>query len=383
MLDWREILAVEEPGVRRRFGDMCAGVTLHRQGRSLIALMPDGGFRCLSTGFFNGGYTDSPQAVVNTTSLGGDVEWEMMGLPREVHDECTAMCIAKIGLDTSRTVGLGTAANMDNAYLVNGEADDGTPVSVVMTGGVRGNGGRAGDPAGFDEIERYHHREGTIVTIAVIDAVLSDSALLDAVSLATQAKSCILQELMARSLYSRGYATGSGTDQVVVVCRSGPSGTPVGSVRMDSDIGRELCLCVREALLGTFDLQSGMTAETQCDPFVTLSRLGVDMSRIRDEIRFGATMSSLLKAEGILRRDARLTAMTLLAAHLDDEVRNGCISTGDALSFVKDHIGGALLAGIRTDPVLDLRLERTEDIAHHMSLVTAILIQHTARGLMA
>ena len=151
MLEWSDVFEAEEQGERIKRADMCAGIEVFRQNRSLIIMPPDGDFKCISTGFCNGGFVDSPAAIVNTTSEGGILEYRTMGNSREYHDHCTRLYLNKLGLDPYRTVALGTAAHMDNAAFADGCTSDGIRVSVAMTGGIRGNGGRAGDPATFDE----------------------------------------------------------------------------------------------------------------------------------------------------------------------------------------------------------------------------------------
>ena len=90
---------------------------------------------------------------------------------------------------------------------------------------------------------------------------------------ATQAKSSVLQELMARSLYSKGVATGSGTDQVGIAClaRADDLVTAAGP---STDIGDTVARCVRQALFEALDAQSGMNLRSQCDPYVAMSASG-------------------------------------------------------------------------------------------------------------
>ena len=102
MITWQEIIEAEEPGERIHYGSLCAGIEVYRQSRSLLVIPPDDGFRVMCTGYCNGGFVESPEAVVNTTGFGGDLEMTMMPEPLEVHNECSRMHFSKLGLDPDR-----------------------------------------------------------------------------------------------------------------------------------------------------------------------------------------------------------------------------------------------------------------------------------------
>ena len=55
MISWREYIEAEDTSSRREYGRMCSGITLLRQGRALLAMLPNENFRVLSSGFTNGG----------------------------------------------------------------------------------------------------------------------------------------------------------------------------------------------------------------------------------------------------------------------------------------------------------------------------------------
>ena len=61
---------------------------------------------------------------------------------------------------------------------------------------------------------------GTINIILYIDGDLAEPLLARALVTCTEAKTAALQELQAGSHYSMGIATGSGTDQTIVVANS-------------------------------------------------------------------------------------------------------------------------------------------------------------------
>jgi adenosylcobinamide hydrolase len=75
-----------------------------------------------------------------------------------------------------------------------------------------------GDPAAYEE------KPGTINIIVLINHPLTDAALVEAVGMATEAKSRALFEANVKSTVSEKIATGTGTDCIVVAC---PNGTPL------------------------------------------------------------------------------------------------------------------------------------------------------------
>lgn len=376
MLTWEQVIEAEDTTNRREYGSMCSGISVLRQGRALILLMPNDGFRVLSSGFTNGGFVDSPKAVVNITSMGGKLEYLCMKGGLDTYDSINKAYAEKLGLDPERTVFQGTAANMDNAAIVNGNAPDGTRISFAVTAGIRHNGGRVGDPAHYDEAEaRYDSRSGTIITLMSVDAKLSDSAMFQIMLLVTEAKSCVIQELQARSLYSHGIATGSGTDQITVISNT-ESQTVIDNVQRDSEFAKSVVQLMKEALREAFDRQSGMTPKAQWDPLVLMSRFNMDA--IRDEIRFPATMDELLAALQEIREDPYLTTMVSAIMNIADDVRNGLVSEQEGVKAAMAICEGAVLDEI-TDPVERLRLDDSETVIDLLSYVSALKLMEVVR----
>lgn len=369
MITWEDVMEVEIPGERRLYGTMCSGITVHRQGRALIVKLPNDFFRALSSGFTNGGFVESPQAVMNISGIGGKVEYTCMVGGLSTFDEMNRRYASKLGLDPMRTVFQGTAANMDNASVVNMQTGSGIDVSLAITGGISHNGGRAGDPTTYDESrDTGNTKSGTIISIMAIDAELSDSAMLEAMLLATEAKSCVIQELQARSHYSYGIATGSGTDQVTIIMnRSSPH--KVDRILKSSDLAITIAECLAAGLRDTFDRQAGMNPVTQWDPLVLMERYQIDM--IREEIRFPARMEELLSSLEVLRKDPHSTAMVSVMLNIADDVRNGLIPEEDGMELARticeDHV-----IRRRTDPVERLRIDNQESVIDLLSYVCAL-----------
>lgn len=349
-ITWKDIISAEEKGERRLVHRFSSGISVHRQNRSLIIIPPSKDWRALSSGNYNGGFMSSPTAIFNTTSIGGQAEYDMMGEPREVHDDYSIRCARSIDLEPDSVMGLGTAAHMDNAAI--GSFDiDGIEVSAVITAGIRGNGGRAGDPAKYDEMKKYTSCNGTIVIVLIIDADLSDSALIGSMMTVTEAKSHVIKKLMARSLYSTGIATGSGTDQVVVICNK-DSNKKVEFYRNSSDLARIIGECVENTLEEAFDKQTMMNSFTQCNPYVMLSRYNITEKSCHDEIRYPFMMKTLIEARDFISKDPKIAALVSSVLHIMDEMEWKMISEKEGTDSCRKILTGMLSGPSIKDPVL-------------------------------
>jgi len=378
-LDWKEILLTETKEERRLIRRFDCGVTVHRQNRSLIVIPPTMNWRAVSSGSFNGGFMSSPSAVFNTTSLGGHAQNDLMFKPREVHEKYSMMCAELVDLDPSTSIGLGTAAHMDNAAL-GSRLCDGIEVCATITGGIRGNGGRAGDPASYDEMERNMERSGTIVIILSIDASLSDDAMLGAMMTATEAKSKALLKVMGRSLYSTGIATGSGTDQVVVLCNKG-SDRKVSGHRNDSKLADAIRDCVEVTLAEALDRQSMMNSQTQCNPYVLISRYRIAEKDCHDEIVYPFTMRALRKGVEELSRDSRVAAVVSTALHVMDEVGWGLISKEVGDSACRQILISSLRGPSMDDPILRKRMRSLVEPVDLLRMFMAMLLFDRAHAM--
>ncbi len=376
-ITWKDIISAEKKEERRPIHKFLSGISVCRQNRSLIIIPPSEGWRALSSGNYNGGFMSSPTAVFNTTSIGGQAEYGMMGEPREVHNEYSIECARLIGLEPESVIGLGTAANMDNAAI--GSYDwHGIEISAVITGGIRGNGGRAGDPAAFDEMERNRSRNGTIVIILMIDANLSDSALMGSMMTATEAKSRVIQKLMARSLYSNGIATGSGTDQVAVLCNKG-SCTKIENYRNGSELAKTIMKCVEHTLTEALDKQTMMNLSTQCDPYVMMSRYNITEKSCHNEIRYPFTMKTLCDARDSISKDSKIATVVSAVLHIMDEMEWGLISKKEGIDSCRAIITVMMVGPSMNDPVLKKRFTCTDTPSEMLRLAIAMMLYDKAK----
>ena len=378
MLTWENIIESEVLTGRHEYGRLCSGITLLRQGRAMIAMLPHDGFRVLSSGFTNGGYVDSPLAVVNITSMGGKVEWSCMEGGLDTYDRVNYRYAEKLGLDPKRTVFHGTAAHMDNAAISEAVSADGIKVSFLVTAGIRHNGGRAGDPASYDEsASSYEEKPGTIITFMAIDADLSDGDMFRAMLIATEAKSCVIQELQAKSLYSTKIATGSGTDQVAVISNK-DSPNKISGMTRDSELAKTISQCMADALRKAFDKQTGMNPESQWDPILLMSRRKVDPMMIREEIRFPASYRELMDALNHLVADNFNNALLTALLNVADDIDAGLIEEKDGVDLAREFCEKLILDDF-DDPVVRLRLDDCSNMNELLSYVSALKLMDVVR----
>lgn len=113
------------------------------------------------------------------------------------------------GLAPTETAGMLTAARVADAGRCEAE-DSGIRVSTIVTAGLS-NPARAGSRR-----ERQSLFPGTINTIVIVEAAMTDSAMVNAVITATEAKTAALQDLRVQAGDGEGTATGTTTDAIII-----------------------------------------------------------------------------------------------------------------------------------------------------------------------
>lgn len=134
-------------------------------------------------------------------------------------------------------VGLMTAARLEQAQIATEEGAGATVAAIVTVG--------LSHPIAAGVTEAMPLRAGTINTILVVDARLTQAARVNAVITATEAKALVLAEAGVRAPHG-GLASGTGTDAVVVASTErGPSLEYAGPI---APIGAMLARAVRRTL---------------------------------------------------------------------------------------------------------------------------------------
>lgn len=301
----------------------------------------------VSSSNHNGGYRDDLEYIFNHSCV-REIE-ETNKLVMKGPDMETHFCALaeELELPVYHTTGLSTAARMKNRAVIT-LSHDSLEVTSIVTAGIDYNAGRAGDPAGFDEVVETMKTPpaGTINIILLINANLDPGALVRAMVTATEAKTAALQELLANSMYSEDLATGSGTDGVIVV------GNPASELKLyitgkhsilGELIGRSVKMAVKEAL----HRQSGMDIVRQASVEWQNKRYGITALKINECYRqlypdHPKTDKALEKQIHLMMNNNKIVAQVASVIHLIDQNRWGLIYD----STLSDT-GWSLLTGIR------------------------------------
>ena len=174
----------------------------------------------LSTGANGGGMRDDLTAVFNYCDCGtAGICQPMEGTNLLEHQRAVAR---RLGLDPDHTTGLDTAANLDNMVVITKRWKD-LQITAAVSGGADVNALCAGDPAFLTESDGSPCPvpPGTINIFLITDRALAPGAMTELMLTATEAKTAVLRDLMQGSSVSRELATGTGTDGMVIICKTG------------------------------------------------------------------------------------------------------------------------------------------------------------------
>ena len=320
--------------------DLPGGDYLHHYKKSLVLCFA-GPRDVLSTGPIGGGFRTDLQAVFNNDcNPGSGMSCELRADTYEEHMELLAL--EDLGLDPKHCTGIATAASMDNVAVKSMSYDDFT-VTAIVTGGVRVNASRVGDPAVWHEKAGISHSvtPGTINIILHIDAALSPGALTRALVTCTEAKTAALQELLAPSRYSNGIATGSGTDGTILIANP-KSSTYLTNAGKHCKLGEYIGKTVKEAVKEALNLQSGLNPDFQHDIRNRMDRFGITEDTLWETCQQFIKQKKMTPPSPFARaeftdhldhlcRDNKLVTYTSLYVHLLDQLEWGLLSPEEAV----------------------------------------------------
>ncbi|SHJ64004.1 adenosylcobinamide amidohydrolase [Propionispora hippei] len=275
--------------------------------------------KVLSTSIYNGGYRNDLTAVFNydCTVPNGKCTWQAAN-----YEEYMRQAAVKFGLTPDTVSGMATAAAMDNV-AIHTACYQSLQVTALVTGGIEENGGRVGDPATyFEPAERNTlYKPGTINIFLVIDADMPPASLVRALVTCTEAKTAALQELMAGSNYSTGLATGSGTDQTMLIANP-HSALYLESAGKHAKLGELIGCVVKQAVKEALQRQTGLSPKLQYSSLRRLKRFGVGEETLwtlyRQETG-DADQVWFLQRLRCLDTNSRLVIYTSLYVHLLDQ----------------------------------------------------------------
>lgn len=326
----------------------------------------------LSTSVYGGGYREDLTAAWNL-----DMSRDVQGMAASSYEAYLRHAAERLGLNPEHTTGMGTSAHMENAAIETLSYQELT-VTAISTGGIESNGGRVGDPAQyFQPCSKLC--SGTINLMLFIDADLPPGTLARTLVTCTEAKVAALQELMADSRYSSGLATGSGTDQTILVANP-ESQLCLDDAGKHSKLGELIGRTVITAVKGGMEKQHGLTAQRQHNLLRRLRRFGVTEDTILnacERLFPGEAVSKerFLAALRTLCVSSPLLTEGVLYIHLLDERLWGLLEekeTRDAALRIFREL--ALSYGL-TPPG-----ELTEPYPMAIELLLARIVHHQLRG---
>lgn len=282
-----------------------------------IVIYFQGARKVLSTSLYNGGYHDDYVAVYNyDAKQGAGMPCEMLA---DTYVEHMQLISKRLALNPAKVSGMGTAASMENVVVETMSFKELT-VTAIVTGGIETNGGRAGDPADYYK-PQPKPKYGTINIMLLLDCDMPEGTMARALVTCTEAKTAAIQELLEGSKYSNGIATGSGTDQTIIIANS-ESDLYMEGAGKHSKLGELIGKTVKNAVKKALAKQSGLTPAKQHDVFRRLKRFDIKAGDMWQSYsaKDAAVVKPeyLLAAEKLAKEDIMLV-YTSLYAHLLDQ----------------------------------------------------------------
>ncbi len=173
--------------------------------------------------------------------------WEFV---HQNYDAYINKIFSDLSLSPARTAMLLTGADVDNLVVKKEEYQE-FKVFAVATAGVKSNAQRIGvDRARSLEREGRFETLGTINIIVLTNASLSEGAMARGIITLTEAKIIALEDMDIRSSYNPEIgATGTGTDNAIIVSGEGPRINYLGGhSKMGELVARAVTSAVKEAI---------------------------------------------------------------------------------------------------------------------------------------
>lgn len=309
---------------------LSTGDEVYRTGKSIFVQFRDKR-KVLSTAHLNGGYREDLEAVFNFDSKPDDGKEYCMR--SDTYEEELKLVARELGLNPEKTAGISTSVSMENVSIRTTNYKDLT-VTAIVTAGIAVNAGRIGDPASFYESEGQvvMLQPGTINIILSINADMLPGTLARTIVTCTEAKTAAVQELMARSMFSRGLATGSGTDETIVICNSDYK-HKLNFAGKHSKLGELIGITVMEAVKEALYLHTGLSPEAQHSVFRRLDRFGIDEEQVWEKCsnwkKQPLKKDEFMKKLATLERSSDLVVLSSLYAHLMDQLDWRLLGVGE------------------------------------------------------
>lgn len=305
---------------------------IHRYQRCLVIPFA-GKRRVMSTSMHNGGYREDLTAVFNhDVNPGPGAPCTYCSQGEEEHQKFIR---ENLGLDYDTVAYMATIVSMDNAVVKEATYDELT-VTTIATASVEVNGGRVGEPATCYEKQGKSIRlqPGTINIMVFVNADLTPGCMARAMMTATEAKTAALQELMAASLKSSGLATGTGTDNMMIIANA-ESDNLLTYAGKSGKLGELIGVTVMAAVKQSLAQHMNLTVESQHSMLARMKRFGIgENSFSLVPQATGETMqpsrADFLNVIHTLDQCDQVIACTSLYAHLLDQMDWQLLSVKEA-----------------------------------------------------
>ncbi len=307
------------------------------QGNKLI-LKSNKPLKILSSAVLNGGSREA-DCIMNfqvAEDAGSD-------LNDEVHKDAgdfLAEETTKMGIAQDKVVAIMTAARMKNVEVVTGKFQDLT-LTVFVTAGAY-FAATPGDEIASKQSAFPFKKWGTINTIVLIDANLTESCMVNAVVTATEAKAAALRELDVRSRFSGDVATGTVTDSIVIACtRTGHtvkyagSGTVLGEL-----IGKAVKVALKKAIYKQENMLSSRPLTRRLrERGITVENLTTLISQIRPILRENTEKRMQFTAElEEALSDQNIAALIIAGLRLDEDAKNDLFPENPANEYGRNFV---------------------------------------------
>lgn len=316
-------------------GLTATGDPLHRYHRCLV--VPFSGQRkVMSTAMEHGGYQENLTAVFNQDVNPGPGQLcEHMEPGQE--EKRRAFIREELGLDPDTVARMATIVSMESA-AIKSETYDILTVTAVTTASLEVNGSRIGEKAtSYEKNGEYVNlRPGTINIMVFVSGNMTPGCMARAMVTATEAKTAACQELMAGSLYSTGIATGSGTDNVMIIC-DGESSNRLTYAGKHGKLGELIGRLVRDTVKESLNQHMALNPVTQHRLLARMKRYGVTEGTFFKKFNEISKDGQRCFPEWMdrlhhLDQEDELVTWTSLYVHLMDQLGWGLLSGPEAIN---------------------------------------------------
>ncbi len=310
------------------------GDKIHKYHRCLV--VPFAGKRkVMSTSMHNGGYREDLTAVFNHDVNPGP------GMPCEyckpgAEEKMKRFIVDDLGLAYDSVAYMATIVSMDSA-AIKSESFDELAVTAIATASLEVNGGRVGEPATCYEKHgnSINLKPGTINIMVIVNADMTPGCMARTIITATEAKTAALQELMAGSLHSSGIATGSGTDNMMIIANA-ESDNVLTYAGKHGKLGELIGRMVMQAVTESLEKHMGLSKESQHSMVARLKRYHVTEKTFCDKFNESTackmTMADFVHRIHSVDGNGEMVAFTSLFVHLLDQLNWGLIAVNEMVS---------------------------------------------------